>query len=99
MIIKSEGFKWFIKLFFSIGINIVLVFGISLLEYEIGFCQDPKRSFLRFLIIISYIVALALHSLIYKIKPMKKFGWIYMFISVLGMIPDVWHNIFMLIGI
>ena len=66
--------------------------------YETNFCRDSKRFILRLLIIISFVAAFALHSLIYKIKPIKKFGWLYMFISVLGMIPDVWHNVFMLIG-
>ncbi|MGN0674804.1 MAG: hypothetical protein ACI4KG_03580 [Oscillospiraceae bacterium] len=82
-----------IKLSLSICVNIFLVVGVCFLLYETGFSTGKKLMLLYAAIAASYIAAIVLHTIIFVNNPLKKYRWLYILITLIGMFPHIWSVI------
>ncbi|MDE6592362.1 MAG: hypothetical protein K2K57_04780 [Oscillospiraceae bacterium] len=81
------------KICLSISVNIILIVGVSFLVYETGFSTGSKLTLLNAGIVAAYLTAIALHMAVFKINPLPKNRWIFILITLLGMIPHVWYAV------
>ncbi len=86
----TEGDKLFAKLALSSCVNIIFIVGVCFLLYERGFSTGNKLLLLNISVIASYIAAIALHAVIYLKNPLKEYRWVYILLTLVGMLPYAW---------
>lgn len=86
----NESDQLIVKIFLSILVNFILTVGVSFLRYEVGFSAGTKLMLLYAAIIASYVIAIFLHTIIFIKKTIKKYRWVYLLITAIGLIPHTW---------
>lgn len=87
------------KISLSLSVNIILIVIISFLIYESNFSTGKKLINIRLCIAGTYLLAILVHIFISTRKPIDKKIWIYIVITIIGMIPHVWYFILTFIDI
>ena len=81
------------KISLSVTVNFILLVIISFLIYETNFSTGIKLIIIRICIAAVYLLAILAHVFISTRPPIDKKIWIYIVVTVIGMIPHVWYFI------
>lgn len=79
------------KISLSLSINFILIIIISFLIYESKFSTGKKLINIRLCIVDAYLLAILAHIFISTRQPINRKIWIYIVITIIGMIPNVWY--------